>query len=240
MERNGAIFHSYLPVFSRVAMAMLVLALSACGGEGGLSRSEAEQAIKETWNAKGDFPTVAVLVGEHFFHPEPGGFAPDTACFPLMEHGMHPAGYLPYTHPKGDWRNWQAASKAGYLTVQAQEIRGRYLGSDYTAIKCTIWLTDKANALVKEKAHDGTVTLRAVEGADVDVTGVTKPSQGSGQTVSEVQFTYKYRLNPLGKALAEPAPYLKVKDAPPKEGQPGQAVFKLYDDGWRLEGSRNF
>lgn len=51
-----------------------------------------------------------------------------------------------------------------------------------------------------------------------------------GQTVSEVEYAYTYEFNPLGKALAEST----QKGAKPREGK---ALFRLFDDGWRLQGA---
>jgi len=224
----------------QIAIVALLFSLQACGGQGGLSRSKAAKAIEERVNAKGDYPTVAVQVGDHYFSPESGEYRLDTVCFPLMEHGRNPAGYVPYTQPKGKWRNWQAAAEGGFITATAQEIRGVYLGMPYTAIKCTIRLTDKAEPFVKQKDGRDVVTLKAVERVDIKVTGLSKPGDLYGQTVSEAEFTYAFKFNPLGKALAEPTKSLT--GSAPQEERPnqGRALFKLYDDGWRLEGSGGF
>lgn len=222
------------------ATVAILLILSACGKESELSRSEAKQAIEERWNSKGDFPTVTVQVGEYSFIPESEEYRLDSVCFSLMESGLISIMGPLYDQARGEWRNWAAAAEAGFITTQAQAILRPDLGPQYTAIKCTIQLTDKAAEFVKEKDDRGHVTLKAVERVDVEVTGLSKPGEGSEQTVSEAVFTYKYKLNPLGEALAEPIRSLSEPE--PKEDLPDEhrALFRLYDDGWRLEESRLF
>lgn len=213
----------------RITVVTAILSLAGCG-ESGLSRGKAENAIEKHLNGSGDFPTVSVQVGEHFFSPPSAEYRLDTVCFSLMESGRNPAGYLPYRQPQGDWRNWHAASEAGFITATPQEFRGRFLGSDYTAIKCTIKLTDQARKYVLKTEDRDVVTLKAVESVDANVTGVTKPADMSGQTISEAEYTYTYAFNPLGKALAGP----EQEGAKPREGK---ALFRLFDDGWRLQGA---
>ena len=211
----------------------LLLFLAACGASGELSRSEAEKALEKKINEGGDFPTVAVQVGEHYFQPLQGGYPSEYVCFPLMASGRNPAGYLPYTAPRGKWRNWEAAAKAGFIVATAQEVRGKFLGMDYTATKCTIRLTDKAKPFIKDSDRGGLVTLRPIDGVNVKVTGVTKPTQGTGQTASEVEFSFDFRFNSLGEALS--APGLDSTDSSDlRKGGSSRALFKLYDDGWRL------
>lgn len=216
-----------MSIMIRIAVAVTLLSLVGCG-KSGLSRSEAEEAIEKQLNGSADFPTVTLQVGEHYFSPPSDVYRLDSVCFSLMEDGRNPAGYVPYRHPQGRWGDWHAASEAGFVTATAQEFTGRFLGSDFTAIKCTIKLTDKAQKYVLKTEGGDNVTLKVVEGVEIDVTGVTKPADMFVQTVSEVEYTYTYKFNPLGKALAESS----QKDSKPNEGK---ALFRLFDDGWRLE-----
>lgn len=94
-----------------------------------------------------------------------------------------------------------AASEAGFITGHPQEFTGRFLGSDYTAIKCTIRLTDKAQKYVLKTEGGDRVTLKVVGGVDIGVTGVTKPADMLGQTVSEVECLDIYEAGPCGYAL---------------------------------------
>jgi len=68
----------------------------------------------------------------------------------------------------------------------------------------------------------------------VAVTGIRNEKQGK----QIADFTWKWKLTPIGEALAkEGQSYNSVqasKDANPLEQ--GEALFTLYDDGWRLEG----
>ncbi len=80
-----------------------------------------------------------------------------------------------------------------------------------------------------EKDFDRGTILKAVEGVEVAVTGITEPAEMHGQTISEVEYATTYKLNPLGQALAG------SKEA--ESERTGRAVFRLVDDGWRLEGS---
>lgn len=220
-----------MSIMIRIAVAVTLLSLVGCG-DSSLSRSKAEEAIEKQLNDRSaDFPTVTLQVGEHYFLPPSDEYQLDSICFSLMEEGRHPAGYLPYDRPRGLWRDWHAASKAGFVTATAQEFNGRFLGSDFTAIKCTIKLTDKAQKFVLKTEGGDRVTLKVVEGMDIDVTGVTKPANMLGETVSEVEYAYTYEFNPLGKALAKSA----QEGSKPREGK---ALFRLFDDGWRLQGVR--
>lgn len=223
-----------------LSAASLVFLLSSCGGEGGLSRSKAEQAIAERWNAKGDFPTVEVWIGKTFFRMPEGDYRPDSICPSLMEHGYTPGGFLPYTHPKGAWRNWEHAAKEGFLTSSAGVYSYRDLGQPKQALQCQFDLTDKARPYLVSGNTDRMVRLKAVTGVEVTVTGLTKPTEMLGSKIIEAEFTYTYTLNPLGKALAEPLG--SPSESSQKEEQPrqGRALFRLYDDGWRLEGNSNF
>lgn len=212
----------------QLAFVSMVLLFSGCG-DGGLSRSEAKKAIVEKLNNEKDFPEVSVQVGEHYFTPPANEYKLDTVCYSLMAEGRNPAGYVPYSQPRGYWNNWHAASENGYITTTPHEFSGVYLGSSYTALKCTIKLTDKAKPFILKKDRGDVVTLKVVDGIDVEVTGVTKPADMFGHTVSEAEYTYTYKLNDLGKSLST-ASVDANKDNPRK----GKAAFRLFDDGWRL------
>jgi hypothetical protein len=139
-------------------------------------------------------------------------------------------GFVPRHDPGGPWTDWEAAREAGFIAVSAQMFSYRDLGRPFTAIECTTQLTDKAKEYVvaEKDFYRGTV-FKAVESVEVTVTGVTKPAEMGGQTTSEVEYTTTYKLNPLGQALAG------SKEA--ENERTGRAVFRLFDDGWRLEGS---
>lgn len=237
MEKSKETSGSRLPIISRIATVALVLILPACGGESGLSRGKAEKMIEEHWNTKGDFPTVEVKLGKAFFRMPEGDYRPDSVCPSLMAHGYTPGGFVPYMHPKGEWKNWEYAAEQGFLTSSAGVYGYRDLGEPKQALECHFTLTDKAKPYVVSANTDDMATLKAVEGVEVKVTGLTKPAELLGSTVVEAEFTYTYKLNPLGKALAEKTKSISEPAPEEEQTKQGRAVFKLYDDGWRLEGS---
>lgn len=216
-------------------LSLLGMLLSSCGEGGSLSRSKAESLIEERWNKSGDFPTVSVQVEKQYFVPPEGEYRYDSVCLTLMERGGHPGGFLPYRQPGGRWKNWAAADEAGFLTSTAVVYAYRDLGRPREAILCTFDLTEKATPYIL-KQERGVVTLQAVESVDVSVTGFTKPADLMGQTVSEVEYTYEFELNPLGEALATPVRSLSAQPEEERTPQRRSAYFRLFDDGWRLGG----
>lgn len=168
--------------------------------------------------------------GNRFYVPPDEPYALDSVCPSLMKTGQQATGgFVPRHRPGGPWTDWDAAREAGFVALNAQMFSYRDLGRPFTAVKCTPELTDRAGAYVvaRDDFYRGTV-FKAVESVEVTVTGVTKPAEMVGHTLSEVEYTITYKLNPLGQALAG------SKEA--EDEQKHRAVFQLFDDGWRLEG----
>jgi hypothetical protein len=200
-----------------LAAGTVAMVLGGCGN-GSLSRGKAEDLIEKKLNETKEWPTVDIQVGKHYFN-----LNPEKSCLIAMKSGSNPAGYVPYrTHGL----DWSSADKEGFIAVETQEYAGRFLGSDYRALQCTIKLTDKAQPFVKQ-AREDVVTLGIADGADVEVTGVTKPADMGGQTFAEAEYKLTYKLNALGKALKRDNETL-AQSRDRKEG------FRLFDDGWRL------
>jgi hypothetical protein len=74
------------------------------------------------------------------------------------------------------------------------------------------------------------VTLKPMPRRVTEVTGVTDGPGilGPPGTIKDVQFTWKWDLDPLPQ---EVKPFLGTEPPPSK----GEALLKLYDDGWRVE-----
>lgn len=221
------------PILCSVILVSL-FGLSACGDSSGLSRGKAADMIQEKINKSGDFPTVTVKVGKAFFDVPKGEYRKDSVCASLMNDENTPAGYVPYRRPNGKWRNWGFAHEEGFMRSPSEIVSGMWLGSPSTSLKCTFELTDKAAPYVVGKDRDDIVTLKVVDGVDIEVTGVSKPADMFGSTISEAVYTYTYKLNPLGKALAKPFQSIGDSEKNGDVSGQGKRVFRLFDDGWRL------
>lgn len=216
-----------MSILARVSILSVLVSLSGCGD--GLSREDAEKAIEERLNEAKEFPTVSLDTGDRFFIPPAEPYALESVCPSLMKTGQRATGgFVPRHDPGGPWTDWEAAREAGFIAVSAQMFYYRDLGRPFTAIKCMSQLTDKAKEYVVENDFFRGTILKAVEAVEVTVTGVTKPAEMVGHTLSEVEYTITYKLNPLGQALAG------SKEA--EDEQKHRAAFQLFDDGWRLEG----
>jgi hypothetical protein len=85
-------------------------------------------------------------------------------------------------------------------------------------------LTEASNPYIRRmKRRDGGISLVIITGSvrSVDVTEVTKPSNGKCDARFEVSYN--------------PTPFLALKKARERMLQRGLASFTLDDDGWRLE-----
>jgi hypothetical protein len=190
--------------------------------------------IQEEINTNGRFPTVTVQLGNAYFEVPEGEYRKDSVCVTLMNGGRTPGGYMHYRTPNGNWKNWGFAHEEGFLRSTSEIINGMWLGNPNMSLKCTFELTDKAAAYVVGKDQDNVITLKVVDGVDVKVTGMTKPAEMLGATVTEAQFTYTYKFNPLGKALAEPFRSLSGSEKNGGVTDEDKMAFQLYDDGWRI------
>jgi len=217
----------------RFILVAVAFGLPACGESGGLSRGKAEKALEEEINKKADFPTVRVLLGKTYFRL-PEEYRNDTVCISQMAHGSTPGGFLPYTHPRGKWTNWAAAAEAGFITGTAEVYAYYDLGQPKQALRCQFQLSDKAKKYVVSEDRDGMATLKVIDRVKVEVTGLTKPAEMQGSTLSEAEFTYTYTFNPLGEVLAAPFRDLSGTEKNGEASDKGRAAFRLYDDGWRL------
>ena len=108
-------------------------------------------------------------------------------------------------------------NRAVHLTPQGQSQGSKVQGADNPLFGIEKW------------------TFVTASGREVvAVTGIRNEKQGK----QIADFTWKWKLTPIGEALAkEGQSYNSVqasKDANPLEQ--GEALFTLYDDGWRLEG----
>lgn len=216
-----------MSIHSHVSVLAMLVSLSGCGD--GLSRGEAKKAIEEKLNKAKEFPTVSFDTGNRFFTPPTEPYALDSVC-PLLVKTAEPlrGGFLPRNNPSGPWTDWEAARVAGFLVMHGKMFSYRDLGTPRTAIECTIQLTDKTkDYVVTEKDFWRGTIFKAVEGVEVTVTGITNPASEGEQTVSEVEYSTTYKMNPLGQALAG------SKEA--QEERTRRAIFQRFDDGWRME-----
>lgn len=225
----------HFSIIWRFILVAVAFGLPACGESGGLSRGKAEKALEEEINKKADFPTVQVQLGKAFFYL-PEEYRNDTVCISQLEHGSTPGGFVPHPRPRGKWTNWGAAFEAGFITGTAEVYAYRDLGQPKQALQCHFSLTDKAKPYVVSEDRNGIATLKVVDTVDVEVTGLTKPSDRNGSTMSEAEFTYTYKFNPLGEVLATPLRDLSGTEKNGEASDKGRSLFRLYDDGWRLMG----
>lgn len=219
-------------------MLSVVLSVSACSKDNSLSRGDAAKAIEEQLKTSGKLPTVKVQLGKAYLYVPKDDYRTDTVCLSLMNKGQTPGGFLPYATPRGEWRNWANAAEKEFITTTAQLYSYRSIGEPKTAIQCHFSLTDKAKPYLVGEERDGMVTLKVIDRAEVEVTGITKPSEALGSTVSEVEFTISYKFNPLGEALSSPIRDISGTEKNGESTKRGHAVFRLFDDGWRLAGGR--
>lgn len=88
--------------------------------------------------------------------------------------------------------------------------------------------TEKAAPFIRDSDRSEDGKFLVVEKASkVEVGGITAPSEKNGKRQSVVQYTPTYEPTPLGEQIAEKLPKNK------REIQ--NAVFILYDDGWRID-----
>jgi len=106
----------------------------------------------------------------------------------------------------------------GYLsTIQKQWI----------ATIASIGEKGKAYLTTEEGMLGKSWRLNAAIVSDVEITGMTEPSDMMGYKVMRVDFTAMYKLTPIGDLLSQK----------PKLTRNGGIMFVLYKDGWKVDRS---
>lgn len=93
--------------------------------------------------------------------------------------------------------------------------------------RCFFDLTEAANPYIKKGKSQFDFQFYVITATvnSVEVNGISKPSDLLGRKVCTATYTASYKPTPFGEALIEDKNKLS---------RSGQAVFVLYDDGWRL------
>jgi hypothetical protein len=122
----------------------------------------------------------------------------------------------------GNWKVVDALLALGYLEKNGNKFVLTAKGN--SAAKG--WLTDpdRPNARI----------IPVADRKLVEVTGITTVEEVS---LKEVEFTWRWVPAPIGEEIAKQNPGAG-KQYDPKEVKKDKATFKLYDDGWRLDGIR--
>lgn len=121
----------------------------------------------------------------------------------------------------GNWVVVDALLSSGYLEKQGGEIN----------------LTAKGEAACKDSPRDpereNARSFPVAHREFVEVSGITDAAI-AGPGVKEVRFTWRWSPTALGKELLPSIPKL-ASTYSGEQSREGTALFRLYDDGWRLE-----
>jgi hypothetical protein len=132
-------------------------------------------------------------------------------------------GNMLYHLSEKDKEDFSRLENDGFITMKTEMKIG--------AAKVRLNLTDKAIPYVvsRKSIVDGIYT-RIITGAinSVEVTGISKQSDMLGHKICTATYIVNYKLTPFGDILA--------KDET-KLSEQRQAMFVLYDDGWRIDSS---
>lgn len=198
-----------------------LLVLSGCGN-GTLSRSQAESMIEEKLEKAKELPTKDIQVGRHWFRfkENNGG---KSCLIAMADSDSWLPGSVAYAT---QGTNWSEAAQQGYITAELVGVHIDGFSKKEDALICQIAVTDKARPFIKESRND-IITLSLADSAAVKVTGVTKPADMFGHTISEAEYQITYKPNNLGDALRK-----NNENLMPSRDR--KAAFQLFDDGWRL------
>lgn len=239
----------------KVFLLISLTFFSNCGSKE-LSRSQAQSLIEKSDNFKQPFALellqgeVLQTYGKSMYILKSGVETPDQAAARRLKEYFE-------RNPQLALANHLGLVEVRIKTLNSEQPMPRYTDvepkwrfeEDYLA-------TDKAKELWKEYDLQPTERSFPLAGKEiVEITGITK--QGEDQAVA--QFTWKYVPNDTGKAFdkstsefkALPSELQQLLDGtlPPSELvsrrenktmafsniRQGQALFRRYDDGWRLE-----
>ena len=137
-----------------------------------------------------------------------------------------------------------ALKKLGYLKVEQEgPVRPRDVGFG-DLVDFRVSLTPKGESAAKEwrvVVTDAPYYYVPIAGQEfVDVTGISGGDPAKGDSAI-VQFTSRWDLTPIGRQLTEAGLGNYAggysKDSLKKVSS-GEASFRLYDDGWRIQGIR--
>lgn len=208
--------------------ALLSISLFACSG-GDLSRSKATEQIKTK------------LEKQPITHSISLGDENGKIIYTYSHITYYNTDHKNYEYGKKfveDYNKYIALSEKGLINYKVLKLkqddgykRSKGDPSRFYEDWFELNLTQKAKEYVlNEKVESGwgnkqkIAIVKLANLDEVEVTGLTAPSDAFGQKMCQANFTATYKLTPFGEVFKD-----NVKTV-----QQGSATFILYDDGWRL------
>lgn len=202
-----------------LVMTAAVLLVAACGS-GQLSRSQAERQLEAQFKARGLTSTIELADSPRKLKK-----------FGCVYDGCPEKPFENFSGLGNGWNDLVRLSKQGLATFQLVERTRPQTWNGYALFRVT--LTDAGKRfLIKETTSGNTVKAEVVvrEFKNLEVLGIGAPAELMGHKVAVVNYRLEYDITPVGQVLL-------VREGPnalARERQ-GQALFVLYDDGWKLD-----